>query len=93
MMPPSDKLGVLKHSGRKKKKKKKKERGEGGQARTAATASIYANMLKHPRLHFKELFTFFFPTYAAILQTSPLQGHAHFMYLFIYFMIQAAAAE
>lgn len=92
MMPPSDKLGVLKAQWEKEEEEERK-RGGGGQARTAATASIYANMLKHPRLHFKELFTFFFPTYAAILQTSPLQGHAHFMYLFIYFIIQAVAAE
>lgn len=57
MMPPSDKLGVLKAQWE--KEEEEEEEREGG-ARTAATASIYANMLKHPRLHFKELFTFFF---------------------------------
>lgn len=57
MMPPSDKLGVLKAQW---EKEEEEEEREGGGARTAATASIYANMLKHPRLHFKELFTFFF---------------------------------
>lgn len=43
MMPPSDKLGVLKAQWEKEKKEKKKEREGGEQARPVATASIYAN--------------------------------------------------
>lgn len=61
MMPPSDKLGVLKaqwEKGRKKEKKKEREGGREGGWHVPSPQLAY--MLMRPKLHFKELFTFFF---------------------------------
>lgn len=90
MMPPSDKLGVLKaqwEKGRKKEKKKEREGGREGGWHVPSPQLAY--MLMRPKLHFKELFTFFFSLLMLRFCKPP---HCKVMHiLFIYFIIQAAA--